>query len=256
MRFVCNSWILKINPPYLWLLFFRKVFECRVVTMELRLLLFLWKTKFRAFFLRGGSCSWHFWWKSYQLELLTTPKEICWIFVRYKARVAERQDTMQLQVVASQLRSFVLMNAAKDVWEALMKGIKPWFTVWVTLMVGKYPPFQCLKLRSDIFWYLYCLGVINRTFLITVHCRSNMVFSFCFEGPLSLIFRYHCQWWMHRICSLNLWAGPRCWTYLVGSFFQHRAGAGKGGSHKSLRTTWRGSYIATKCTTRENTYCS
>lgn len=186
MRFVCNSWILKINPPYLWLLFFRKVFECRVVTMELRLLLFLWKTKFRAFFLRGGSCSWHFWWKSYQLELLTTPKEICWIFVRYKARVAERQDTMQLQVVASQLRSFVLMNAAKDVWEALMKGIKPWFTVWVTLMVGKYPPFQCLKLRSDIFWYLYCLGVINRTFLITVHCRSKKygVFILFWGSPI------------------------------------------------------------------------
>lgn len=86
------------------------------------------KDQVSCFFLRGGSCSWHFWWKSHQLELLTTPKEICWIFVRYKARVAERQDTMQLlQVVASQLRSFVLMNAAKDVWEALMKGIKPWF---------------------------------------------------------------------------------------------------------------------------------
>lgn len=168
MRFVCNEWILKINPPYLQKGLGIPSCNDGVVVVGVSS-----KDQVSCCFLRGGSCSWHFWWKSHQLELFTTRKEICWIFVRYKARVAERQDTMQLQVVASQLRSFVLMNAAKDVWEALMKGIKPFLTVWVTLMVEKYPPFQCLNLRSDIFWCLYCLGVINRTFLITVHCRSE-----------------------------------------------------------------------------------
>ena len=220
-----------VTRKNLWLLSSRQGFESRVGVVVVVVVVVVVTPSFDLFYgeevvhgIFGGN--------PINLSCWRLQKRSAEFLVRYKARVAERQDTMQLQVVASQLRSFVLMNAAKDVWEALMKGIKPWFTVWVTLMVGKISTISVFEFEE---WYIYLISLLlgcDYSYLpnITVHCRSEKygVFMLFFEGPLWFIFRYHCQWGIHRICSLNLWAGPRCWTYLVGSFFQHCAGAGRG----------------------------